>query len=450
MENIQHVPYSPNAEAALIGSLLIDPEAIKALSLSSADFYLDTNRWIYEAIQEVRAAGKDADYITICNHLEGKKLLSEIGGPSKITKLLAAVTPSYHVKSYCKIVKDLAKRRSVIQDAQILTIAAYDQERNLDEAVAAAMDSLSKTTSEHAGAVHISEVVSEVYDEVEAAAKNPREIYGIPTGFTDWDAITYGLQPGTVIKITGEPGVGKSLLSMQVLAAAAKAGHPGVLYELEMRRVNVVRRLLSGISHIPTNKMLRGKIEDDEWTAFTQAVEELAALPVYLEANSQLTTADIRADLHRLKKQAGVELVVIDYESLLCDTAPGADEIRLSSLRSSRVHGIATDLSLAVLSLDDMNKGGIAGSAKGMTGMSGSGRKLHDADEIIFMRRDTSNTRLVTLTWEKNREGASKRFFQLQQQTGYPCFVAPTAKQPPAGKEPAHNQKTYAWQKQEN
>jgi replicative DNA helicase len=436
---LSHVPYSPNAESALIGSLLIDPEVITTLSLSSADFYLETNRWIYEAIQEVRAEGKDADYVTICNHLEGKGLLGEIGGASKITQLLQTISVAFHVKSYAKIVRELAKRRAVIQDAQILTVAAYNQEADLDEAIAVTMDSLSKTTSERAGAVHISEVVSEVYDEVEAAAKNPREIYGIPTGFPDWDAITYGLQPGTVIKITGEPGVGKSLLSMQVLAAAARAGHPGVLYELEMRRVNVVRRLLSGISHIPTNKMLRGKIEDDEWTLFVAAVEELSALPVYIEANSQLTTADIRADLHRLKKQAKVELVVIDYESLLQDTAPGADEIRLSSIRSSRVHGIATDLSLAVLSLDDMNKGGISGDNKGMTGMSGSGRKLHDADEIIFMRRDTANNKMVTLTWEKNREGASKRFFQLMQQDTYPAFVSVVKKQSPE----------YNWQKQD-
>jgi replicative DNA helicase len=442
-DQLSHVPYSPAAEAALISSLLSDPECIKDLPLSSADFYLETNRWIYEAIYSVRASGKDADYITVCGHLDGKGLLAQIGGASKITELLTTVTPSYHIKSYAKIVKELAKRRSVIQDASKLAQAAYDQEQNLDEAIAQVMDSLSKTTSERAGAVHISEVVSEVYDEVEKAAKDPKEIYGIPTGFPDWDAITYGLQPGTVIKITGEPGVGKSLLSMQVLAAAAKAGHPGVLYELEMRRVNVVRRLLSGISHIPTNKMLRGKIEDDEWTAFVAAVEELAALPVYIEANSQLTTADIRADLHRLKKQAGVELVVIDYESLLQDTSPGADEIRLSSVRSSRVHGIATDLSLAVLSLDDMNKGGIAGDNKGMTGMSGSGRKLHDADEIIFMRRDTSNTRLVTLTWEKNREGASKRFFQLMQQQEYPAFVSVVKDKTPS-------QKSYNWQKQEN
>ncbi|MBE3144016.1 MAG: AAA family ATPase, partial [Planctomycetes bacterium] len=415
-DNLPHVPYSPTAEAALIGSLLIDPERIKDLALSPSEFYLETNRWIYEAIQAVRATGKDADYITVCNYLDGKGLLAQIGGAAKIIELQSQVVPSFHVKSYAKIVRELAKRRAVIQDAQILTVAAYNQEADLDQAIAAVMDSLSKTTSERAGAVHISDVISEVYDEVEAAAKNPKDIYGIPTGFPDWDAITYGLQPGTVIKITGEPGVGKSLISMQVLAAAAKAGHPCVLYELEMRRVNVVRRLLSGISHIPTNKMLSGKIEDDEWTLFVQAVEELSALPVYIEANSQLTTADIRADLHRLKKQAGVELAVIDYESLLCDYAPGRDETGLSILRSSRVHGIATDLELAVISLDDMTKEGIAGKG-GSNGLAGSARKQHDADEIIFMRRDESKPNLVTLSWTKNREGASRRFFQVMQQS---------------------------------
>ena len=201
------------------------------------------------------------------------------------------------------------------------------------------------------------------------------------------------------------------------------AGFPGALYELEMKRGNVVRRLVSAQSKIPTYKMLQGKVGDNEWEAFAQAIETIAALPVYIEASSQLTTGDIRADLYRLKMQYGIKLAVIDYESILCDTTPGkADENALSQLRSSRIHGIAVDLDMAIISLDDMNKEGIAGTRPGMTGLSGSARKLHDADEVIIMRRDKDNEKLITCTFEKNREGSAKRFFQLVQQAAYPAF----------------------------
>jgi replicative DNA helicase len=432
-DELPHVPYSPTTENALIGSLLVDPERIKELSLSSNEFYFDTNRCIFEAIQAVRADGKDADFITICRHLETKGLLSEIGGASVIMGMINDCVSSLHIKSYAKIIRELARRRAVIQEASNLATAAYNQDTDLDAAIARAMDSLSKTTGQHSGAAHISEGISEVYDQTTKAAENPREIYGIPTGFVDWDRITFGLQPGTVVKISGEPGVGKSLLAMQVLANAAKAGHPGVLYELEMRRANVIRRQLSGMSKIPTHAMLQGKMQDDDWTTFTTAVEELSTLPIYIEANSQLTTADIRADLHRLKKQAGVELVVIDYESLLNDFLPGSNDNSLSSLRSSRVHGIATDLGLAVISLSDMNKEGIAGTKTDMTGVGGTAKTLHDADEIMMMKREKDNENLITLTWHKNREGKFNRHFQLIQQQGYPAFVAvarPSAQAP--------------------
>jgi replicative DNA helicase len=429
---IPHVPYSPTSEAALIGSLLIDPERIREIDLDPGEFYLETNRWIFEAILSIRSTGKDADYVTICQHLEGCGKLSQIGGASVLMKLCNNPGLTFHIKSYAKIISGLYQRRQVIEEAKVLTMAAFNQDQDLDEAIAQAMDDLSKTGSRKSGAVHISQVISAVYDEVLKAHEHPADIYGIPTGFDDWDAITFGLQRGTVIKIVGEPAIGKSLLAMQVLANAAKRGHPGVLYELEMRRGNVIRRQLSGMSKIPTHSMLQGKFPEDGWNTFTQAVEELSTLPVYIEANSLLTTGDIRTDLHRLKKQAGVELVVIDYEDLLNDDARGLDDNAKSKLRSSRVHGLATDLDMAVISLDDMTKEGQSGKASGTTGMGGSGRKSHDADEVIFMRRDKDKPSLVMLTWEKNREGKPKRFVTLQLAEGYPAFQTPNWKEPNA------------------
>lgn len=423
MSEIAQTPHSPNAERAVIGSLIINPEAIKSLGLATDDFYIETHRMIYAAMLDIRRQGRAVDFTTICSHLHNAGQLADIGGTSTVMGMITDTISAMHVKSYADIVKAMSRRRGVLAQAEKLARAVYDLDSDLEGSVSLAMDALSKTSATRAGAVHISEIVSEVYDQVELATKNPQDIFGITTGFSDWDKLTYGLQPGTVVKITGEPGIGKSLLAVQVLANAAAAGVPGALYELEMRRGNVVRRLLSGYSKIPTFAMQQGKLNDTEWETFVQAVEKLSALPVYIEANSQLTTADIRADLYRLKQAYGVRVAVIDYEDLLKDAAPGANENQLSAIRSARVHDIAVDLDMALIVLDDMVKAGMRGEIEGQTALAGSGKKMHDADEIIIMRRDKSNTRLVTLTWEKNREGSAKRFIQLYQQDKYPAFT---------------------------
>ncbi len=426
MSDIPQIPHSPAAERAVIGSLIINPEAIKTLGLSADDFYIETHRLIFGAMQDIRQRGMAVDFTTLCSQLHSAGHLALIGGQSTVMGMITDTISSMHIESYAAIVKSMSRRRGVLSQAERLARAVYDLDGDIESAISLAMDALSKTSATRAGAIHISEIVSEVYDQIEAAQNNPQEVFGIPTGFVDWDKLTFGLQPGTVIKITGEPGIGKSLLAMQVLANAAGAGFPCALYELEMRRGNVVRRLLSGMSKIPTYAMQQGKLDDAQWETFIQAVEKLSTLPVYIEANSQLTTQDIRTDLYRLKQSHGVRVACIDYEDLLKDIAPGTNENQLSAIRSARVHDIAVDLDIALVVLDDMVKAGMRGEIDGQTALAGSGKKMHDADEIIIMRRAKDNSRIVNLTWEKNREGSAKRFIQLFQQQNYPAFSAYT------------------------
>lgn len=422
MSEIAQIPHSPNAEKAVIGSLLINPESIKNLGLVSEDFYIETHRVIFDAMLDIRRQGRAVDFTTICSHLHNAGNLTIIGGTSTVMSMITDTISAMHIQSYADIVKSMSRRRGVLQQAEKLARAVYDLDSDLEGSISLAMDALSKTSATRSGAIHISEIVSEVYDQVEAATSNPKDVFGIPTGFADWDKLTFGLQPGTVIKITGEPGIGKSLLVVQILASAAQAGFPGALYELEMRRGNVVRRLLSGMTKIPTALMQQGKLDDSQWECFVQSIETLSALPVYIEANSQLTTADIRGDLYRLKQAHGIKVAVIDYEDLLKDIVPGTNENQLSAIRSSRVHDIAVDLDIALVVLDDMVKAGMRGEIDGQTALAGSGKKMHDADEIIIMRRAKENSRIVQLTWEKNREGSAKRFIQLYQQQAYPAF----------------------------
>jgi replicative DNA helicase len=416
------IPHSPAAEAAVIGSLLIHPESFKDLKLSADDFYIEAHRLTFRAIQALRAANLAVDYTTVCTRLSAAGQLEIVGGPSMIMATISGTISSVNIASYAEIVRTQAKRRFIVMQANALANAAYDQDTDINEAVSSALDKLSKFDSDGIHAVHISEYLSQAYDEADKAAANPREVYGVPTGFADWDKISKGIQLGTVVKLIGPPGLGKSLLLGQVLANAAAKGHACALYQLEMTGIAVVRRIISGESKIPTYKMRSGTMNDDDWEAYSATIEKLSTLPVYVCANPYITTDDIRADVRRLKREVNLELVGVDYESLLNDRERGADQNEIGYLKSKRLHAIASKENIGIISLDSLNKAGQAGAAPGATGMSGSAGKAHEADEIMNMSTDNNNTQIVTVTWEKNREGAAKRIFILKRCPEFPFF----------------------------
>jgi replicative DNA helicase len=420
-------PHSPANEEAFLGAALIDPEALREINLLPEDFYIRRNQWVYEAILDLMRSGQDVDFITVSTALDKAGHLREIGGQARVMELINAAASSLHIESYAEVIAEKARRRRVLQITRKLTGAAFAETGSLESAISEALEGLSRAVVKDKGAVHISHFISLIYDEVNEAINNPKELFGITTGFSDWDAITGGLQRGEVVKISGEPGLGKSLLAMQVLTEAAKAGYPGALYELEMSGRQVVRRGLSRESQITTAAMRSGKIAEVDIPIFTHAIEAMGDLPIYISDSSVMTTMDIRADLQRLKDNHGVAVAVIDYEGLL-DDDPDKDDNARSKLISKRVHDIFKDLDLAGISIMDMTKDGIRGSAKGQSAVAGTARSLHDADQIIVMRKGESEN-VVRLTWEKMREGGADRFMDLVKLPGLPAFGPVTTRQ---------------------
>lgn len=421
-------PHSVGAEEAVLGAILIDPECIRKLTLQPDDFYKVSNGWIYRACQDLTREGKTPDVLTVCSQLHAAKRLVEVGGQPYIIKLVTAC-PSYtNAEDYAGIVKERAYRRAVIEASSLLVNRAYDLNSDMQAAISSAMDKLSRAITTSKGARPIADFISQVYDEVDEASHNPPDMLGIPTGFVDWDKHG-GLMKQTVLKLSGDPGVGKSLLSKQILINAARRGYKCTLYQMEMTGKQSVRRTLSGETKIPTDRMRMGKLTAEEWDVFTLAVEELSGLGVFISDASEMTTTDIRVDCQRIKEEYGLDLVVIDYEGLLEDYAP--NEIEAQNLKSKRVKAIAKDIDVAVISIGDMLKAGIQGTVKGMGAQAGTGRSQHDRDEIVTLKEDSSVENLCSLTWDKNREGA-KRSIQLVRLPGLPMFAdyAPSTQYP--------------------
>lgn len=421
------LPYSEEAEAALLGGILINPESMRGLNLPAEDIYIERNRWIFEAMQGLAAKHTNVDYLTVVESLKTSGRLSEIGGAAYITSLLSDTPNSQHVDDYAAIIRERARRRRVILEAQRLTVSAYDLNANIDEAVAQAA---SKIVTDSGGSVQsrpIGEVLSELYDQIERASDSPRDIFGIPTGLQGFDKITNGLQRKEVFMLSGEPGVGKSFFAFQLATGAAAgsngiAGTPGAVFELEMSDIATVRRALAAKSKVPARQLRSGKINDMEWTTLTRAIETMSELPIWMSDYTGWTTVSLRAELARLKTH-GIGWALIDYLPLLKDD--GKDENETMAKISSRVHDIAKDLDLSIIAISDMSKSGIKGDTKGQASLAGTRKLIYDADMVAFLKskdKDHPESDLYNLEWGKFREDSPTRVLELRRVPGFPAY----------------------------
>jgi replicative DNA helicase len=421
------LPYSPANEESVLGSVLLNQECLKEIDLEPEEFYVERNRFIWQAIQVLRMTGQDIDVTTICTQLDRAGKLEESGGYPRISAIINNCPTSLHARSYAANIKQDALRRKTIDIAGNIAKVAFDRDKSLSDFIPGFIDQLSKMAMSGEGAIHWKKFVSDLYDEISKACENPLDVYGIPTGILDFDAITGGLIRGEEVKLSGEPGVGKSMLAMQMVCHAAGLGHPGVCYHLEMSGRAIARRVVSVMSKVPTRVMRTGKVSGDQWVDLTGAVDRASQLPIYMSDSSNWTTAALRVDIERMIGLYKIEWVLVDYEALLGDD-PDKDDNMRSKIISSRLHGIIKDLNIAGLVIDDMNKVGISAAAgKGNTNqasLAGSARKLYDADSIWILRKNKEQPNMITLKSEKLREGEgdSSRIIQLLRLPGIPEF----------------------------
>jgi replicative DNA helicase len=299
--------YSPHAEESLVGAALIDAGVIGRVSVEPEDFYIVRHGMIWAALLELHKRGSGVDFVTVCEEMDSKGKLGEVGGDAYLTKLIHDTPSSLGAEDYARIIKDNSSRRNTLRLASDLARLAGDESKDLSQSISQVMTDLTKTASITQGAVSWSRYLSQSYDLVAERAINPQDTWGIPTGFSDYDRMTGGLQQTEIMLLSGEPGKGKSIFALQAAQAMAKDGHPGALYSLEMLGRAVTLRALSNASKIESRRLKSGRIREDEWPQFINAFEELSQLPIYMSDSVEWTTAALRSDLSRLKKVHGIE-----------------------------------------------------------------------------------------------------------------------------------------------
>lgn len=418
------LPNNVNAERAVIGSVLIYPPAYNECSkhIVMADFYIDRHRWLWQAIESIIRRHEAVDMLTVSAELSATGKLSDSGGDVYMLQLVNDTPTAMNAEHYAKIVADLSKRRRLIDNAGKLAKNAYDQNVSIDEFIPKYLTSLLREIQSESATEHISVGLHELYDDIQDRAEHPQEVFGIPSGLAGIDKITGGMQAGELFLLSGEPGLGKSVLAMQM---AFKMGQnkPGVIYELEMSKLQTLRRQLSNEAEVSARAMKTGFINEMDRLHINDAITNMEDLPIYFSDSSSWNTAGLRADLIRLKQLYGVEWFVVDYLRLLKDRVAEKETERIG-IMTSNLHDICKDLDIFGLVIQSMTKQGF--SQGGMEGVYGGSELHHSVDVMAIMTRDEDfdQNKVINLMFDKVRESEDdNRLVRLRSKPGFPYFT---------------------------
>jgi replicative DNA helicase len=414
--------FNHEAEQSLIGAVLINPLEFTTLGIEPDHFFINRHSFIWQAFNRLYSQGIAIDFVTLCDELDRAGHLREVGGQAFITGLINATPSSLHAEQYAQIVKDFAHRRTWKLTAGKIARAAFDTDSDLHSEAGDLVDELLDAIRVDGAAIHISEYAARVLDETQRRMADPSEVWGIQTGFADFDRITGGLQTSEILDVSGEPGIGKSIFAMQAAFQMAAAGHPGVIYSAEMKGEAVLRRRLSADSKVPTRAIKSGYLDDGQMAQMINSITQYDDLPLYMSDAADITSATLRADLTRLKLQHGIEWFVFDYAFLLRD-GENLSEVERTGLISSRFKTIARALDLAGIVIYSMTKEGMNALVPEGQHLRGSAQQYYDADVLIFMI-ESNQDNMVKCIFGKGRElEKPKDHFDLVRLPGFPALA---------------------------
>jgi len=388
-------PQSLDAEQSVLGGVLIEDRAItKVLDiLTPQDFYREGHRKVFSAMMELFDKNEPVDFITLTEALKKKGTLEESGGIGYITSLVDNVPTAANIQYYAKIVKEKAILRGLIAASSEIIADSYEAKRDVDELLEKAESKIFEI-SEHKikqPFSPIQKLVPETMNIIEHLYHKDLEITGVPTGFKDIDDMTAGLQPSDLIIIAGRPSMGKTALALNIaLNAAFKHKVPVAIFSLEMSKEQLVMRMLASEARIELNRIRTGKFMADQWTKLTRAAGILLETNIYIDDSSGLNPLEMRAKARRLKVEADIGLVVVDYLQLM--TGMGRAERRdleISEISRS-LKAMAKELKVPVVALSQLSRAVESRESKRpmLADLRESGAIEQDADVIAFIYRD--------------------------------------------------------------
>jgi len=388
-------PHNIEAEQAVLGCMLLDSDVIPTVTelIRSSDFYREDHREICEAIIDIVEKAGPVDIITVAEQLQQRGTLEKVGGIDYLASITSAVPTTANARHYAKIVEEKSLLRKLIKASQEIAGMSYEgaeeAEFVLDKAEKTIFDIIERRSTQ--GFTHIKDVLLETFNRLEELYNSKSPITGVPTGFTDLDMKTAGLQNSDLILIAARPGMGKTAMALNIAQYAAVQKHvPVALFNLEMSKDQLVNRMLCSEVMVDSHKMRTGKLDDEDWKKIAKALGPLSEAPIYIDDTPGLTVMDIRAKCRRLKLEKKLGLVVIDYLQLMRGRGKSENRQQEVSEISRSLKILAKELNVPVVTMSQLSRGPESRTDHRpmLSDLRESGAIEQDADIVMFLYRD--------------------------------------------------------------
>lgn len=391
-------PQNLEAEQSLLGSLLIDKNAIvKIVELvRPGDFYREANGKIFEAMLELYEMREPIDLLSLSNRLNEKKLLEFIGGRTYLSSLSSSVPTASHVVSYAKIVQKKSTLRRLISAASEISETAFKDSDDISKLLDEAEQTLFNVSQRFLtkSFIPIKDVLQEAFDRIDELHKDSGKLRGVPTYFTDLDNWLAGLQKSDLIILASRPSMGKTTLALDIARhVAVKSKIPVAIFSLEMSKEQLVDRMICAEAHVDLWKMRTGKLsssgENDDFSRIGHAIGILSESSIFIDDSAGANVLEIRTKARRLQMEQGLGLIVIDYLQLM-EGRGNENRVQEVSEISRNLKSIARELNVPVIALSQLSRGVEQRDTHipRLADLRESGSIEQDADVVLFIYRE--------------------------------------------------------------
>ncbi len=408
----RNMPSNIEAEQAVLGALLLDPDAITHIAafLRPKDFYLEKHGWIYETILDLHDRREPIDFLSVVSGLEQREKLSTVGGSSYITGLLNSVPTAAHVEHYARLVEAASIQRQLLQASTEIAGIAFDGDGNVDEQIQRA-EQLIFDVAQHRQTremISIRRAVDKWIDRIDHLRDHQGETLGVQSGFADLDKVLGGLQKSDLIIVAGRPGSGKTSFGLSIAYHAAVTKHKRIaIFSLEMSAAQLVERLIAQVAdsiayefpgdyerhRIDSQDLRLGQINDDQYAVLAKAWGILSEAEIFIDESSLVTPLEIRGKARRLSAElGGLDLIIVDYMQLMTDRGRSENRVQEMSNISRQLKFLARELDVPVMALSQLSRAVEARTDKRpqLADLRESGSIEQDADVVIFIYREKS------------------------------------------------------------
>ena len=388
-------PHSLEAEQSVLGAMILNKDAINTAveQLHPDDFYKEANKEIFEAIIELFNRNEPVDLITLSEELKKRGTLESLGGVTYLAELSGGVAITSNIKYYCDIVEEKAILRRLIQSCDEIMGKSYEGNEEVNSIIEQAEKNIFDITQgrHRDGFSPLNKVLLSSFSKIEEMAANQGELTGLSTGFIDIDNKLSGMQSSDLILLAARPSMGKTALGINIATnSAIKANASVAIFSLEMSKEQLVQRMISSMAHVDLQKIISGRLVEDEWIRIIDAMGPLSKAKVFIDDTAGISLMEMKAKSRRLKIEHGLDLIVIDYLQLM--QLEGRQESRQQEISaiSRGLKALAKEMECPVIALSQLSRAPELRSDHRpiLSDLRESGAIEQDADVVLFLYRD--------------------------------------------------------------